>query len=311
MPPDLAVASGPPGPEPVSRAVQRRPPRLQAGRLVETLRHRPVLTLCYGFVALVALLAVVGPLIVPHNPTKQSTELLMAPGSRGHLLGTDYLGRDQLSRLISGARPVLLVSLSAVLVSAVIGMAIGLVAGYRRGWLEVVLLRTMDAILSFPLMLLGIIMVAALGSGPYNLVFVIAIALVPIFARLVYALALQEGSLDYALAARAVGMSPTRIMVSELTPNLLGPVLVQATSLFSVAVGFSTALSYLGLGIQAPSPDWGLMVKDGQPYLSNAADLAVIPGLCITVLLVAVTFVGDDLRDRLDPQGRVRLGRTG
>lgn len=274
------------------------------------LRHDRVAAVAWGFTALVVLVSLGAPLLAPYDPTASVANVLLGPGAPGHLLGTDNLGRDQLSRLIYGGRSLLAVSVVAVLIATTIGTAIGLVAGYRRKVIEVLLMRSMDALLSFPLILLGIMVVAALGSGATNLILAISIALIPIVARLVHGLALAEGRREYILAARAAGMGPLRIMVRELLPNLLGPIVVQATSLLALAAGFATALSYLGLGITAPTPDWGLMVKDGQAYIANAPDLAVIPGVLITALLTAVTFAGDHLRDVLDPERRLRSATT-
>lgn len=274
------------------------------------LRHDGVAAVAWGFIALVVLASLGAPLIAPYDPNAPEANVLLGPGAPGHLLGTDNLGRDQLSRLLYGGRSLLAVSTAAVLIATMLGTAIGLVAGYRRKAVEVVLMRSMDALLSFPLILLGIMVVAALGSGPTNLMLAISIALVPIVARLVHGLALAEGRREYVLAARAAGMGPLRIMVREILPNLFGPIVVQATSLVALAAGFSTALSYLGLGITAPTPDWGLMVKDGQAYIANAPDLAVIPGVLITALLTAVTFAGDHLRDVLDPERRLRAATT-
>jgi peptide/nickel transport system permease protein len=200
---------------------------------------------------------------------------------------------------------VLVVSTASVVLATVIGTAIGLLAGFRGGMTNGLLMRSMDALLAFPLILLGIMIVAVLGSGQLNLVLAVTIALVPVVARLVQALALRERDLQYIDAARSVGFGSVRIMAREMLPNLIGPVVVQATSLFAVAAGFATALSYLGLGIVAPTADWGLMVREGQEFIGIGVDLALIPGLCITLLLVAVSFVGDFLRDVLDPDQRL------
>lgn len=285
--------------------------RAPAARALGRLRGRAALITAWSVITTVLLAALLAPVISPADPLAQSADTLLAPGSADHLLGTDNLGRDQLSRLLHGARPLLLVSAGSVLAGMVVGTAIGVVAGVRGGWVEAILMRLMDALLSFPLMLLGILMIASLGTGATNLTLAVAIALIPLFARLVHGLALRESDRDYVLAARAAGFRQRRIMLLEVLPNLAGPVVVQATSLFSMAAGFATALSYLGLGIQAPTPDWGLMVQEGQPYISRAADLAVIPGVVITMLLVAVTFVGDDLRDVLDPGHRLDRTQAG
>jgi ABC-type dipeptide/oligopeptide/nickel transport system permease subunit len=269
------------------------------------LLRRPVSVAAWGMAALLVLIGILAPLIAPFDPTQHAGPPLLAPGSPDHLMGTDAFGRDQLSRLIWGARPLIATSLAAVALALIVGFAIGLVAGYAGSWGDTVLMRAMDAVLSFPLILLAIMIVAALGPGPANLVLAIAVAQVPVIARLVRALTVREATKEYILAGRASGFSATRLVVREISPNLLGPVIVQATSLIAVAAGYAAALSYLGLGIQPPTADWGYMVKEGQEYLFNAWDLAIVPGLLITLFVTACNFVGDDLSDLIDPD-RVR-----
>jgi ABC-type dipeptide/oligopeptide/nickel transport system permease subunit len=265
------------------------------------LLRRPVSVAAWGLVAAMLLMAILAPLVAPDDPTQRTGEALLAPGSAGHLMGTDSFGRDQLSRLIWGARPLIATSLAAVIIALAVGFVIGLVAGFAGGWRDSVLMRAMDAVLSFPLILLAIMIVAALGPGATNLVIAIAVSQVPVFARLVRALTVREATKEYVLAGRAAGFSATRLAASEIAPNVVGPVIVQATSVIAVAAGYAAALSYLGLGIQPPSADWGYMVKEGQEFLFNAWDLAIVPGLLITAFVTACNFVGDDLRDLLDP----------
>ncbi len=264
--------------------------------------RRPVSAVSWGLVAVFLLMALFAPLISPYDPIARGVgEPLLLPFSEGHLMGTDSFGRDQFSRLVWGARPLIITSLSAVGLAAVVGFAIGLTGGYIGGVVDTVLLRTMDAVLSFPLILLAIMIVAALGASLRNLVLAIAIAQIPIFARLVRALVVREKSKEYVLAARASGFGPLRIAVREVAPNVVGPIIVQAAILVAVAAGFAAALSYLGLGITPPTPDWGYMVKEGQEFLFDAPDLALVPGLMITLFATACSFIGDDLRDLLDP----------
>lgn len=264
--------------------------------------RRPVSAVSWGLVAVFLLVALLAPLISPYDPIARGVgEPLLLPLSDGHLMGTDSFGRDQFSRLVWGARPLIITSLSSVGLAAVTGFAIGLAGGYIGGFVDTILLRTMDAVLSFPLILLAIMIVAALGASLRNLVLAIAIAQVPIFARLVRALVVREKSKEYVLAARASGFGPLRIAVQEVAPNVVGPIIVQAAILVAVAAGFAAALSYLGLGITPPTADWGYMVKEGQEFLFDAPDLALVPGLLITLFATACSFIGDDLRDLLDP----------
>ena len=231
-------------------------------------------------------------------------DTLLPPLTPDHLLGSDIFGRDQLSRVLWGGRPLILTSLSAVLLAVAAGFPIGLAAGYFGGPAGSALMRLMDAMLSFPLILLAMILVAALGPGLGNLILAIAASQVPVFARLVQALSAREAGHDYVLAARAAGFSAGRIAILEIAPNVLGPVAVQATSIVAVAAGYAAALSYLGLGIQPPLPDWGYMVKESQEVLPIAPALAIVPGLLITGFVTACNFVGDELRDILTPDER-------
>lgn len=272
-------------------------PRQRPRRLL----RQPSSIFAWGTVALVLLLAAAAPLLAPYDPLQRSTTRLAPPFSPGHLLGTDGFGRDQLSRLLWGARPLVVTALCAVMLALLVGLVIGMVAGYRGGWTETVLMRAMDAILSFPLILFAIMIVAALGASLRNLIIAIAVSQVPIFARLVRALAAQEASREYVLAAKAAGHRTRRILTREILPNLLGPVAVQATSIVAVATGYAAALSYLGLGIQPPTADWGYMVKETQEFVFFAPDLALVPGVAITLFVLAWNFLGDDLRDIIDP----------
>ena len=264
--------------------------------------RRPSSLIAWGFLLLVAALSAAAPLLAPAEPTAQDfASTLLAPGAPGHPAGTDNLGRDQLSRLLYGGRPIIVTALCSVLISTVVGTLLGMWAGFRRGWLDVVVARGMDVLLSFPLILLAIMIVAALGSGVLNVVLAIAISQLPVFARLARALALRESDREYVLAVRAAGFGSNRIVYREILPNLVGPIIVQATSTVGVATGLTAALSYLGLGVQPPTPDWGLMVKEAQEFLFDAPDLAIVPGVLITLFVLACNFAGDDLRDVLDP----------
>jgi peptide/nickel transport system permease protein len=268
--------------------------------------HRPASFLAWGMVLLVVLLAVLAPVLAPADPTlREGGATLAAPFTPGHLLGTDELGRDQLSRLIYGARPIVLIPLLSVLLAGAVGSLVGLVAGFFGRWVQSVLMRLMDVLLSFPLILLAIMVVAALGTGVGNLILAIALAQVPIFARIANALTQREARREYILAARASGFPAGRVLFREVLPNVAGAIVVQGTSLVAVAAGYSTALSYLGLGIRPPTPDWGAMVRDNQELLSVAPDLCLVPAALVTLFVLAVNFIGDDLNQLLTREGRV------
>jgi peptide/nickel transport system permease protein len=255
------------------------------------------------FVVLAYLLvALIGPLIVPGDPLRQTPDALLPIGSPAHLLGTDDVGRDQLARLVHGARPLLTVALLATVVATVLGVAVGLPAGYAGGRVEGLLMRVTDLGLAFPSVLLIILMVAAGGAGAGSLVVGIGVALAPGIARLARALAARESARDYVLAARMAGARPLHVLLREILPNIAGPLLVQVLMTLSIAAGFAAGMSYLGLGIQPPTPDWGYMVQAGQEFIYTAPSLVVLPALATLVFVVACNFVGDDVRDALDPR---------
>ena len=279
------------------------PPAGRTRRVPAVLR-RPIALVAWTVLALVVVVSVLAPVLAPLDPGLQDpTATLLTPGSPGHLLGTDNFGRVQFSRVLHGGRPLLVTAVASVVLATAVGALIGLVSGYRGGWVDTVAMRLMDVLLSFPLILLAIMVVAALGTGLGNLVLAVAVSQVPVFARLVRALTLREAGREYVLAARAAGFRPARILFGEVAPNLLGPLVVQATSTVAVATGYAAAMSYLGLGIQPPTADWGLMAKEAQQYLFQAPDLVIVPGLLVTAFVTACNFAGDDLRDRLDPGG--------
>jgi peptide/nickel transport system permease protein len=248
------------------------------------------------------LVAAVGPLVFRGDPLRQSNSALLSIGSSGHLLGTDDLGRDELTRLVHGARPLMVVALLATALAAVLGTAVGLAAGFLGGRLEQVLMRIVDLALAFPPILLIILLVAGTGAGVTSLVIGIGISLAPGLARLARALSAREAARDYVLAARLGGTRGPRIMLQEILPNVAGPMLAQVLMTLSVAAGFAAGLSYLGLGIQPPTPDWGYMVQAGQEFLLTSPSLALLPALMTLLFVVACNFVGDDVRDALDPR---------
>lgn len=254
-------------------------------------------------VALFVLAAIAGPLFVGADPTRNTADTLLALGAAGHPLGTDDLGRDELARMIYGARPLLLVSFLATGLAAVLGIGLGMVAGYAGRRVEWVLMRVMDLALAFPSMLLIILIVSAWRPGVSSLVVGIGLALAPGLARLARALTAREAGRDYVLAARLGGTRAPRVLVQEVLPNIAGPMLAQVVMTLSVAAGFAAGLSYLGLGIQPPAPDWGYMVQAGQEFLYTAPRLVVLPAAATLLFVVACNFVGDDLRDALDPKG--------
>ncbi|MFQ6550348.1 ABC transporter permease [Aestuariibius sp. 2305UL40-4] len=248
--------------------------------------------------------ALLAPLLAPYNPISNVGPPMLALFSEGHALGTDGFGRDQLSRLLYGLRPMLVVSLGAVTLAMLIGGAYGLISGVNGGRADWVMMRLIDILMSFPLILAAILVLAALGPSLLNLTLAVAVSQLPIFARLARALASGEAARDYVMAARAAGFTPLHVMIREVAPNILRPLLVQATSVVALAALTAAALSYLGLGLRPPAPDLGYMVREGQELIFIAPEQTILPGLLIAVFALAVSFCGDQLADSDRSGGR-------
>jgi peptide/nickel transport system permease protein len=249
--------------------------------------------------------ALVGPLLSPYDPlTIFPTERLRPPGTPGHILGTDLLGRDILTRLMVGARLSLLLGAAPLLLSLPIGLLIGLTAGYFGGWVDQVISRVLDVWFAFPTILLAIAIVAVLGPGIWNAVIAIAVTAIPSTARIVRAPVLSLREQDFILAARVVGAGPVRILLRHLTPNILTSLIVVATLELGTFIIFGAGLSFLGLGPQPPEAEWGLMLAEGRSVLAIAPHVATLPGLAILLVVIALQFVGDGIRDFLDPRTR-------
>ncbi|WP_256840604.1 ABC transporter permease [Ornithinimicrobium faecis] len=256
-----------------------------------------------GVLVVFVAVGIFAPWISPHDPNAQDLAgRLQQPLSEGHLLGTDSLGRDVLSRLIHGSRISLIVGFSAVLLSAVIGIIVGLVSGYVGGWVDSLLMRIVDAWLAFPFLLLAIAIVAVLGRGLDNIVIALVITGWVLYARLVRGETLSLREREFVLSARGLGANPVTIMVKHILPNCLAPIMVVATLEVGVVIVTEASLSFLGLGASAAEPSWGGMLADGRAYITRAWWLATLPGLAIFVIVLAVNVLGDALRDALDPR---------
>jgi ABC-type dipeptide/oligopeptide/nickel transport system permease subunit len=246
----------------------------------------------------------VGPLLSPYSYAEQDWVNILAAPTSQHWLGTDDLGRDELTRLMVGARISLLVAISVALGASVVGSGIGLVAGYTGGWIETMLMRLMDALYSFPSLVLAIAIVGTLGAGTWQAIFAIAIAAVPRFARLMRAQTLRLRDADYVIASVVAGASPARIVVRHIIPNAVGVIIIVASATAGFAVLTEASLSFLGLGVRPPNPAWGSMLRSGYQFLDRAAWLAVVPGVAISLLVLGFNLIGDGLRDLLDPRSR-------
>jgi peptide/nickel transport system permease protein len=275
-----------------------------ARRLLSALAWLPVL----GFLLFLGV-ALLAPWLAPHDPNVPApgAGMLLPPMTlEGFPLGTDSFGRDQLSRLLLGARPLVLTAILSVAVAVLVGGTLGLAAGVEGGFLGGAIMRSMDVLMSFPLILAAILVVAALGPTTLNMILAISVSQVPVFARLSQSLAAGEASKDYVVAARALGFSRMRVMFSEVAPNVVPALIVQATSAISTAALTSAALSYLGLGVQPPTPDWGYMVKEAQEFIFFAPDQALIPGALIAAFSVCCAFLGDLATRRMREREEMR-----
>lgn len=259
------------------------------------------------FVAIV-LMAILAPWIAPHSPTEQFREYFLRPpawqegGSSMFLLGTDAVGRDILSRLIYGAQYSLLVGFVIVVISMCLGITIGVFSGYLGGVVDAVFMRIMDVMLSFPSLLLALVLVAILGPGLENAVIAITLVLLPHFSRLTRAAVMAEKEREYVTAAKLSGAGRLRLMFKTVLPNCLAPLVVQATMSFSNAILEVAALGFLNMGAQPPTPEWGTMLAEAREFITRAWWVVTFPGLAILITVLAINLVGDGLRDALDPK---------
>ena len=252
-----------------------------------------------ALLACLAVIAVAAPWLAPHDPLQISLSDALLPPSATHPLGTDPLGRDVLCRLFYGTRISLTIGFIAVGIATLIGTAVGALAGFYGGWVESVLMRLVDTMLSIPTIFLLLAIIAIVGPSIHIVMVVIGVTSWMGVARLVRAEILSLKEREFVLAARVVGASPLRLMVKHLIPNALGPVLVSATLGVGGAILVESVLSYLGLGVQPPTPSWGNMLNEGRVALGVAWWLTLTPGLCIFVTVLAFNFLGEGLRDRL------------
>lgn len=265
------------------------------------LRRHVLAWAAIAFLAIAAGGALLAPIVAPHTVTEMDSQARLAPPSARHPFGGDELGRDTLSRLIYGGRISLTVGVGSVLAALLFGVPLGLASGFFRR-LDNPIMRVMDVVLTFPDVLLAIAVMAALGSTVRNAMIAIAVINVPIFARTTRALVLSATQLTYVEAARTLGRSDGGILVRHVLPNILAPLVVQATLSLGFAILTEAALSFLGLGTQPPTPSWGLMLNTARNYMEYSPWLAIFPGLAIFLAVFSFNILGDFLRDVLDPR---------
>jgi peptide/nickel transport system permease protein len=246
--------------------------------------------------------ALAGPLLMPYQPSAQELSRRLERPSLAHPFGLDELGRDILSRIVSGARISLLVGLSVVSLSSIVGVALGAIAGYSGGKIDDGISRVMDVLMAFPGILLAIALVAVLGPSLGNVILALSVIGWVGYARLVRGQALRARELEFVQAARALGAGSPRIILRHILPTTLPAVVVQGTLGMAGAIIAEAALSFLGLGVQPPTPSWGTMLDAGRSHLFDAPHLTIFPGLAIAVLVLGFNFLGDGLRDRIDPR---------
>jgi peptide/nickel transport system permease protein len=250
------------------------------------------------------LVALLAPWIAPADPGASDFDALLTPPSAGHLLGTDELGRDVLSRIVFGARASIQAGVLAIGLAMVVAVPIGLVSGYYRGWLDAVVGRLVDTMLSFPFLVLAVGLAAILGPSLTNASIAIGVTQVPIFIRITRGETLSVREEDFVAGAVADGAGDLVILLRHVLPNIANPLLVQATVAIPTAIIAESILSFLGLGVKPPTPSWGVMLSTAQPYLSDALWLAVFPGLAIFLATLSFNLLGDGLRDVLDPRAQ-------
>ena len=277
----------------------------QTSPLIETIaRVIRIPQAAFGLIIIIltVLSALLAPIIAPLEPEAMDFDYLLSGLSSEHLLGTDQLGRDTLSRLIYGARIALLVSVGSIGLGVLIGVPLGLIAVYFGGWADDIIMRLMDSLVVFPSLLIAVALAAALGGSVTTIIIAIGVANVPWMARVIRSQGLSIREMDFVAAAEAGGMSPARIIFRHILPNSLAPVIVQSTLSMGYAVLVEATLGFIGVGVRPPTPTWGNMLYDAFPMLEQQPMLSIFPGLAIFLLVLSFNFVGDALRDVLDPR---------
>ncbi|ASN04238.1 ABC transporter permease [Virgibacillus necropolis] len=259
----------------------------------------------FGLTVIILLIitALFAPFIATHDPLKMDvTKSLLAPGTEGHILGTDNFGRDIFSRIVYGSRISLVVGVTAVLFGAIFGSFLGVISGYFGGIIDSIIMRIMDGIFAFPFILLAISLMAVLGQGLGNVIIAIGIAIIPGFARVIRGQVLSIKEMEYVEATRSLGAKNGRIIFHHVLPNSIAPLIVYATMSVAGAIISEASLSFLGLGVQPPTPSWGSILQNGKDFLVISPQMATFSGIAILVTVLGINIFGDGLRDALDPK---------
>jgi peptide/nickel transport system permease protein len=279
----------------------------ESQRFIRVLFGRWIVIFGAFIVVLLIVVAVFAPFIAPYDPYKVTLKDSLQQPSSNHLLGTDEMGRDVLSRIIYGSRIALLVGVIVVSVSGAVGMLLGLIAGYFGGWTETIIMRFMDALMSLPPLILMLAISVMLGGGLKNVLAALAVAFMPTYCRLMCGQVLSTKENDYIMAADVIGANHLRIMFRHLVPNVFPTLFVMVTMDLGFAILAEASLSFLGIGINPPTATWGAMINGGQRYLFTNPLLSIAPGMAIVLAVLAFNLVGDGLRDALDPRLRGRI----
>ena len=276
----------------------------EARRFVRVMLSRGVVVFGLIILAVTILAAAFAPFVSPYDPHDQDLENVLQQPTAKHLLGSDALGRDTLSRIIFGTRISLIVGVGTVLIAASLGTIIGLIAGFFGGWTYTVIMRITDGVMAIPPLLLALVVAVLIGTGVQGVMIAISVAILPGYIRLICGQVLSVKENEYVMAARSVGVSKIAIMFRHILPNCLSPLIVQMTMMMGLAILIEASLSFLGLGIKPPTAAWGSMVYDGYKYLIMRPILSIAPGGAIMLLVFAFNMIGDGLRDTLDPRLR-------
>jgi peptide/nickel transport system permease protein len=287
--------------------VEARPSETGWGRFVRVFFGRKVVLFGLIVLALYILIAIFAGFISPYDYTEINLNQVLQQPSSEHLLGTDTAGRDVLSRLIYGIRPTLIVGSVTILIAAVCGTILGLSAGYFGGWVQTIIMRFIDALMGFPMLLLALVLAAVLGGGLKNVIIALGVASIPTFARVMCGQTLSIKENDYIIAGKSLGFTNWHLMWNHILPNAFPPMIILATMNIGMIILMEAGLSYLGIGIQQPDAAWGSMVSAGQKYLTTNPMLSVAPGIAIMLIVFSLNMVGDGLRDALDPRLRGTL----
>ena len=282
--------------------IEARQRGVEARRIIRVMFGRWVVVFGTIVVAALILVALLAPMIAPYDPDKQDLMIALEQPSNKHLLGTDALGRDVLSRVIHGTRASLIIGIVAVGIASLIGMSLGMVAGYFGGWTNAVIMRVIDAMMSLPPLVLALAIATALGGGLQNVLVSLGIAMVPGYCRLMCGQVLSIKECEFVVAARVIGANDVRVMLAHILPNAFPPLLVLITLNMGTMILAEAGLSFLGIGVKPPTSAWGSMVSDGYKYLLDNPLLSFAPGGAIALLVLSFNLMGDGLRDALDPK---------